>query len=123
MKHLSHLILKDTSWKIFDESKPQAEDFFLLFNYFKPIDKVLSVPFEIKSQKKNIIFIHRGITPILSLELNKDDIVRHISFSVDKKLLEPFAVYIKDFNLINKGDKIENILDKIIKQKYIIKMV
>ncbi len=123
-KHLSHLILKDNSWDVFDENKPQTEEFFLLFNYFKPIDKVLSLPLKIKNEKKNIIFVHRGITPILNLTLNKDDMVEYISFDVDKKMIEPFAVYVKDFNLIDKNDdKIENMLNKIIKEKHVVKKV
>lgn len=118
-KHLNHLVSHDDSWKIYNFNNKPSNEFFLLFNFFKPIDNLIKIPENIKNTNTNIIFVHKGLTPIMNLKIENTD-VKNISFDVDKKLIEPFAVYIKDFNLIKNGDEIKDILEKLIKTNHII---
>lgn len=122
-KDLSKFVSNNSSWKIFDENKPHNEDFILLFNHFKPIDKVLSISSKINRPKTNIVWVHNGITLMVYLNIGKNDVVKQLYFGPDKKLVEPFAVYVRDYKMIENGDGAFSILNKIIAQKHAIRRV
>lgn len=120
---LSNLVLGDQSWNVFNETENKTEDFFLLFNYFKPIDKILNLPLSAENLKTNAIFVHKGIRLILNLDFGKDNIVKKIRFDKNKTFFEPFAVYVKSVESVKIGDSFDDILQEIIKQKHVVKKV